>query len=130
MATIKQKKAIERVVENGGNVSQAMIDVGYSPNTAHTPQKLTESDGWKELLNEYLPKSLVMEKHRALLNKKDKDGDIDVVAVKAGVDMGHKIWGTYAPEKKDITTLGDKLPSGFDIQELADRMAEEIKKNI
>lgn len=50
MSTIKQEKALEKIVENGGNASQAMIEVGYSPNTAKTPQKLTESKGYKAIL--------------------------------------------------------------------------------
>lgn len=37
------------MVENGGNVSRAMIEAGYSPNTAKTPQKLTQSIGFVEL---------------------------------------------------------------------------------
>ncbi|MDQ5922782.1 MAG: hypothetical protein QG644_490 [Patescibacteria group bacterium] len=49
MSTIKQERALEKMVENGGNVSQAMRDVGYSENTAKTPQKLTESLGFIEL---------------------------------------------------------------------------------
>ena len=43
MATIRQKKALAKIVENGGNVSKAMVEAGYSPMTAKTPQKLTES---------------------------------------------------------------------------------------
>ena len=52
MATIKQEKALEKMVENGGNVSQAMREVGYSFNTAKTPQKLTDSIGFIELCEE------------------------------------------------------------------------------
>ena len=52
MATVRQKRALEKIVENGGNVSRAMIDVGYSPQTAKTPQKLTESKAFIELLEE------------------------------------------------------------------------------
>jgi len=52
MATYKQEKALDKMVENGGIVSRAMLDVGYSPNTAKTPQKLTESLGFIELCEE------------------------------------------------------------------------------
>jgi len=52
MTTFKQEQALEKMVENGGNVSQAMLDTGYSPNTAKTPQKLTESKGFLELCEE------------------------------------------------------------------------------
>ena len=50
MSTVKQEKALDEIVENGGNVSKAMRDVGYSVETAKTPSKLTESKGYKELL--------------------------------------------------------------------------------
>jgi len=70
MATIKQKKALDKVVENGGNISKAMVDAGYSPETAHTPQKLTESKGWKELVEQYLPDSFVAQKHKELFTIK------------------------------------------------------------
>lgn len=49
MPTEKQIKAVNIMVENGGVASTAMIEAGYSPNTAKTPQKLTESEGFKEL---------------------------------------------------------------------------------
>ena len=52
MATVKQKRALDKIVENGGNVSRAMMEVGYSPRTAKTPQKLTESKGFQELMEE------------------------------------------------------------------------------
>ncbi len=52
MVTKKQKAAVKNMVENGGNASQAMKDAGYSPNTAKTPQKLTESKGFRELCDE------------------------------------------------------------------------------
>ena len=49
MSTYKQQQALNKMVENGGNVGQAMRDVGYSENTAKTPQKLTESHGFISL---------------------------------------------------------------------------------
>jgi len=72
MATIKQKKAVENIVENGGNVSKGMIDANYSPNTAHTPQKLTESKAWDDLMEEYLPDKDLAQVHQELLNKREK----------------------------------------------------------
>jgi len=52
MATVKQKKALNKIVENGGNVSKAMRDAGYSPATAENPSKLTDSKGFIELMDE------------------------------------------------------------------------------
>ena len=64
MPTIKQEKAFENIVENGGNVSKGMRDAGYSEKTAKTPQKLTESKGWEELIEENLPDSILAKVHK------------------------------------------------------------------
>lgn len=47
--TIKQIRAAKNLVEQGGNVGKAMIRAGYTPKTAKTPKKLTESQGFKEI---------------------------------------------------------------------------------
>ena len=52
MATRRQRKAVDKMVENGGMVIQAMKDAEYSPNTYHTPSKLTQSKGFKEICEE------------------------------------------------------------------------------
>ena len=48
MPTEKQKKAVDKIVENHGNVSKSMREVGYSPNSAKNPKILTDSKGYKE----------------------------------------------------------------------------------
>ena len=50
--TIKQKQAVERIVENHGNISKSMREVGYEENTCKNPKNLTESKGFKELCDE------------------------------------------------------------------------------
>lgn len=50
--TMKQKKAVANLVGNGGNVTKAMLDAGYSVATANTPQKLTESEYVQALMVE------------------------------------------------------------------------------
>ena len=50
--TERQKKAVNEMVENGGIVSKAMRDAGYSKETAKTPKKLTESKGFKQVCKE------------------------------------------------------------------------------
>lgn len=53
MATAKQRKAADKLVELGGNdMGRAMREAGYSAATAKTPQKLTESKGFLDLCNE------------------------------------------------------------------------------
>lgn len=73
MATTRQKKAADKLVENGGNVSKAMKDAGYSEATAKTPQKLTNSKGWEELMEEYLPDDKLAEVHKSLLGAHQLD---------------------------------------------------------
>ena len=68
MATIKQKRAIQNIVENHGNVSKGMREAGYSPATAKNPKNLTESNGWKKLLDEYVQDEDVVKIHKGLLD--------------------------------------------------------------
>lgn len=54
MATIKQKLAFNKIIENHGNISKSMREVGYSENTAINPKpNLIETKGFQELCNEY-----------------------------------------------------------------------------
>lgn len=50
MATEKQKKALAKVLENGGNVSKAMKESGYSDAMAKNPQKLTQSQAFQQYM--------------------------------------------------------------------------------
>jgi len=52
MPTIKQKKAINKIIENRGNISKSMREVGYKESTCKNPRNLTESKGFKELCAE------------------------------------------------------------------------------
>ena|SRR3990167_297805 len=63
MATAKQKAAFNKISENHGNVSKTMREVGYAEITAETPKNLTDSIGWKELIEEHLPDSLLTKVH-------------------------------------------------------------------
>lgn len=143
MPTFRQKKALDKVVENGGNISKAMEAAGYSPKTAKTPQKLTESKGWKELMDKYLPDKLLVEKHKALLEKQEvriknnmttgeieiiPTGEIDANSVKAGLDMAYKIKGSYAPEKKHVSFENDDELSDED-RELLNIINEHTRKS-
>lgn len=67
MSTQKQKSALKKIVENHGNVSKGMVDVGYSKNTAKNPKNLTKSKGWKELVENILSDTVLIETHKKLL---------------------------------------------------------------
>lgn len=133
MPTAKQLAATKKMVENGGNVSQAMRDVGYSPNTAKTPQKLTDSDGYKSITKELqdelgniniTPKKLARVIKQGLSAKSGRD--VMVINKSAGkitdieykrvlvpdhtvrhkfLDTALKIFAAYPQEDKTPTTL-------------------------
>lgn len=69
-ATLKQRKAMKALVENGGSVRDAMRKAGYSEAMIKTPSKLTKSKNWQDLLEEALPNDFVMDQHKKLFNQK------------------------------------------------------------
>jgi len=64
MPTIRQTIAYTKAMENNGNVSKAMVEAGYSKATASNPQMLTNSLGWQELTEKYLPDKLLLRTNR------------------------------------------------------------------
>lgn len=89
MATLKQKFVASKLVENGGNIGKAMISAGYSPATAKTPQKLTQSKGWQELMATVFPDKLLLKKHKELLYAEQP------AIIARALDMAYKIKGYY-----------------------------------
>jgi hypothetical protein len=129
MATQNQKKIAKLIIENATldqplNGGEMLEKVGYSPNLVKQPGRVLESDGVQEELEKYgftedNAKMVVME---ILLN-----GDADANPRLKAADMVFKVKGSYAPEKKDITTGGDKLPN-TDLDKLAEIMAQNLKE--
>jgi|TARA_Y100000310_G_C20701923_1_gene830801 hypothetical protein len=74
MATEKQKKAVERIVENHGNVSKSMREAGYTDASAKNPKNLTESDGYKEITQNVVER-MIIERDRALGMMAEKIAD-------------------------------------------------------
>lgn len=109
MATIKQERAIQNLVETRGNVSKAMVLAGYSPISAKNPSNLTKSVAFSDLLERYLPEKRLLTKHREFLEAKRitrtyQRGDLkeiteetDPNAVRA-LDMAYKLKGKYKTE--------------------------------
>ena len=97
MATIKQKKAAQKVFVEGKSISKAMKEVGYSDQTAKNPKNLTESKGWKELLEFYFPDEFLLEEHKKNI-KQDKDKG----AKNKAIDMAYKLKDKYPKEQGEI----------------------------
>lgn len=53
MATLKQKLVVRKILENNGNVSKSMREVGYAANYAKNPQDLVETKGFKQVMASY-----------------------------------------------------------------------------
>lgn len=66
--TFKQKLAAKKITETHGNISKAMLLAGYSPETASKPSNLTESKGWNELMDKYLPDADILRVHKEALS--------------------------------------------------------------
>jgi hypothetical protein len=113
--TIKQKRAAEIAVENGGNISRAMREAGYSPATAKNPDKLTKSLAWQDLLEHYLPDDMLL------------DALSEDIQVKKGnrtpeLTLAAKMKGRLT-EKVDVTTAGESLTKQFSDEEKANLLA-------
>lgn len=106
MATLKQKRAIAKSLENGGNISKAMRESGYSAAMAKNPQKLTESVAYKSLA-ERIPDDLLEKTHIEGLQAKSfrysPEGELiqtDDFAIRHKyLDSAYKLKGSYAAEK-------------------------------
>lgn len=104
MATERQKRALDKIVENGGNVSKAMREAGYSPETAKTPSKLTNSAGFKELCEVYLPDDMLL---RALTEDiENKEGNR-----KAELELAFKIKGKMT-DKHEVAIVDYVITEG------------------
>lgn len=100
MATSKQQKALAKIVENGGNVSKAMRDVGYSANTAKTPQKLTESKAFIE----YMEKAGVTDEKLTTVIREGLDASKAVVMGKESQESFVDVQPDYAIRHKYLET--------------------------
>jgi hypothetical protein len=67
--TLKQKRAIELLVENHGNISKSMREAGYTEASAKNPKNLTNSLGYKSIADQ-IPDALLVKKHNDLLKQK------------------------------------------------------------
>lgn len=112
--TLKQDMVGPKILENHGNISKSMLQVGYSPNTAKKPQNLTESKAWPALMEKYIPDSLLMKKHKQLLTvpkkiRHYKNGELeseyeelDSHAIGKGLDLAYKLKSKFPVEKIDV----------------------------
>lgn len=110
MATMKQKRAAKIKLENPGlSMRQVLKQANFSKAVQDHPKDVTDSKGWNELMEEFLPDKHLTYKHREFLDSPRiistyQRGEITNVveetspqAVKA-LDIAYKIKNKY----KDI----------------------------
>jgi len=127
--TEKQKKAFKHLVANGSTKKEAMVEAGYSERTARAPTKVTNSRGWEQLMEEYLPDDLLAEIHNDGLKATDFKGKKDYAVRHKYLDTAYKLKGRHAPDKLDVDTkqnvvLDDKT------SELLDNIIKLRKENL
>lgn len=117
MTTIKQKLAVAKIMESHGAiaVSRAMEEVGYDPTTAKNPKNLTESKGWKELMDDWLPDDKLLKAHDEALDavkivtsptEADSILPDHMIRLKA-VELGYKVKGKLQPESVNNFAIGE-----------------------
>lgn len=99
MVTVRQKLALAKMVENGRSMGAAMIEAGYSENTAKAPTKLTTSKGWQALMQKHFPDSKLAALHKKLLDKKE------VIVVSDGNQSGSHLEWTGQPHSDSLKAL-------------------------
>lgn len=138
MATTKQKIAVKKMSENirkGGSktTGQILKEAGYSESVSKSPQRVTESKGWQELMEEYFPSEYLLKKHKKLLNKKEivtYQGEYTKTRqphsdVKYALDMLYKLKGLYKePKQVDYNPYSD-----LSDEELDERI-RKLKKSL
>ena len=91
MATIKQKEVHKRLMidKTGESVGAAMRKAGFARGSSLNPHRLTNSDGWKELMEEHLNDKLLAKTHHALLKSKQERFQLDAL------NLAYKVKGKY-----------------------------------
>lgn len=119
MATYKQKRALDELVEDGRNIGKALVRAGYSENTAKAPTKVTQSKGFIKLCEErgltekFLVDALVEDIEKKPQNRK------------AELELGFKVTGKLSDRNiEDNRTL-----VLINIPELSEKYAIKEDKN-
>lgn len=123
-----KKKPLERhkkVLENigkGMSLGKAMRKQGYSDTYADNPQYLRNTKSFQLQLEEVLPNSSLLKRHKQLLVKEEiildsKGKKVKIIYtgqphsdVKQAIDMGYKLFGVYTPEEMNLKFKGFSKP--------------------
>lgn len=65
---IKHKRVLKYMTENDCSMKEALRACGYSKSVQNRPAQVTKTKTWKQMLNEYLPESKLLDVHEKQLN--------------------------------------------------------------
>lgn len=93
---MKQRAVIKKIVENRGNISRSMIEVGYSPMTAKNPANLTNSQWFRKVLDQMDDSKYLNKLDEIAMDDNDKRASLQAI------DALLKLKNRYPKESIDI----------------------------
>ncbi len=144
MATLKQRRAVEALGVTGGVISKAMAVAGYAPSITHATEKLTNSDGWKELMGKHLDDKKLIKVHeeglkagRRIFKNNNETGEIEDMGIEPDyavrhkyLDLAYKVKDKVKPETlpPSQTTVNINFFSNPKIQQATKSLDEAYKE--
>jgi len=125
--TLKQKAFADNYIKTKNGTKSALKVYNTTDNL--TARVISSENLTKPNIQNYiasvLDDDLLETKHKALLNKKDENGEIDTQAVKAGLDMAYKVKGYYKDDTSKITNNTLNIYSNKSDEELLQLLKDE-----
>lgn len=127
MSSLRQKIAVQKLSEIIGNskgqkhisMGRILRESGYSEETSKTPQLVTESKGFKEEMERYIPDEMIVKTHRILfgatnLTKMTFDSSLSNRQIKSIIEglEGNKVRNIVRPKRGNQVTCYYSTPDG------------------
>lgn len=118
--TEKQKLAFKNLTEKHCSEKEALISAGFSEGTAQKPKNVTNTKGWQQLLDEYLPDEDLAKAHKegmlAIKTERgiDEEGNIkyfipDYAVRHKYLDTAYKLKRMYSEDKLNELTIEEAM---------------------
>lgn len=104
-ATAKQKALVKEIIESGGkeSKSQMMIKAGYSEISAKNPQKVFNSNQFRELLNYMIDDTVLLNKVNEIAIGEDKRSALNAI------EMLFKLKDRFPAGKLKLNDYSDEI---------------------
>lgn len=127
MSSLRQKIAVQKLSEIIGNskgqkhisMGRILRESGYSEETSKTPQLVTDSKGFKEEMERYIPDEMIVKTHRILfeatnLTKMTFDNCLSDRQIKSIIEglEGNRVRNIVRPKRGNQVTCYYSMPDG------------------